>query len=323
MLSPVRAVVHDRYGPPEVLRIETVDPPSPAEIEVLVRVMATTVTRTDCAIRSAKPFVWRFFNGLLRPRRKILGMELSGVVEAVGSATTEFKPGDEIFGIIDFGAHAELVTVPENGPLVHKPADLGFAEAAAVCDGALQALAIFRRIHLVEGQRILVYGSSGSLGSAAVQLGRHFGAEVTAVCGAENLDLMISLGADHVIDYTKEDFTEREERYDVVLDAVDKESFLRCRRSVKRGGVYVATDVGTLWQNPFWSLATRWVGDRTLVMTVPRLNKDDVLFLRGLLDAGEYRAVIDRTYPLEMAVEATRYVESGQKTGNVVLTVAN
>lgn len=316
-------MVHDRYGPPEVLRIETVEPPSPTEGEVLVRVMATTVTRTDCAIRSAKPFVWRLFNGPLRPRRKTLGMELSGVVEAVGAATTEFETGDEVFGIIDFGAHAELVTVPENGPLAHKPSEVSFVEAAAVCDGALQALAIFRRIDLAESQRLLVYGASGSLGTAAVQLGRHFNAEVTAVCGPENLDLMTSLGADHVIDYTREDFVQGGERYDVVLDAVDKESFLRCRRSVETGGVYVATDVGAFWQNPFWALATRWVGSTRLVMTVPRLKKDDVLFLRGLLESGEYRAVIDRTYPLEMVVEATRYVETGQKTGNVVLAVAS
>lgn len=300
-----------------------VEPPSPVEDEVLVRVMATTVTRTDCAIRAARPFVWRFFNGLFRPRRKILGMELSGVVEAVGPATTCFEPGDQVFGIIDFGAHAELVTVPEKGPLAHKPSEVGLAEAAAVCDGALQALAIFRRINLAEGQRLLVYGASGSLGTAAVQLGRHFDAEVTAVCGTENLDLMISLGADHVIDYREEDFTRSGERYDVVIDAVDKESFLRCRRSVEPGGVYVATDVGAFWQNPFWGVVTRWLGNRRLVMTVPRLNKDDVLFLRGLLESGEYQAVIDRSYPLDEAVEATRYVESGQKTGNVVLTVTS
>jgi NADPH:quinone reductase-like Zn-dependent oxidoreductase len=318
----VRAVVFDRYGPPEILRLEDVERPIPEDDEVLVRIHATSVTRTDTGLRSAEFFVSRFVTGLRRPRRKILGMELAGVVEAVGPAVTEFAVGDEVFGVKGDGAHAEFTCMRESAALAHKPAGMTFEEAAAVCDGAALALACLRKAELREGQRIVVYGASGSVGTAGVQLAKHhLGADVTAVCNTKNLELTGSLGADRVIDYTQEDFTRNGETYDVVFDAVGKHSFRRSRRSLSPGGVYVSTDPGFLWHVPALALLTRFGGGRKARMGITRYSKQDVLLLKELIEAGKYRAVIDRTYPLEDVVEASRYVETGQKTGNVILTV--
>jgi len=319
----MRAVIHDKYGPPEVLRLEEVEPPVPKDDEVLVKIHATTVTRTDCGLRSAELFITRFFTGLRRPKRKILGMELAGEVEAVGSAVTEFQVGDEVFGVTGSGANAEYVCMPESGPLAPKPAGMSFEEAAAVCDGASLALACLRKGDLREGRSILVYGASGSVGTAAVQLARDFGAEVTAVCNTKNLELVASLGADEVVDYTQEDFTKNGETYDVIFDAVGKQSFRRCRHSLKSGGIYIDTDPGFLWQVPVLALLTKGIGDKKVHLGIVRYTKEDVLFLKQLIDAGEYRAVIDRTYPLDEVVAATKYVETEQKTGNVVLTVSD
>jgi NADPH:quinone reductase-like Zn-dependent oxidoreductase len=317
----MRAVVHDSYGPPEVLRLEEVERPFPQEDEVLVRVRATTVNRTDCGWRRAKPFFARYFTGIRRPRRRILGMELAGDVEAVGAAVTEFAVGDQVFGVKAFGAHAELVCVRESAALAHKPAVMSFEEAAAVCDGAIIALACLRRADLQPGRRVLVYGASGSIGTAAVQLARHFGADVTAVCNTKNLDLVRSLGADRAIDYTREDFTKNGETYDVIFDAVGKHSFRRCRRSLRPGGIFLETDLGFLWHVPVLALLSRRIGDKRVTLAIPKYTKQNVLFLKELIEAGEYRAVLDRTYPLEEVVAATRYVETGEKTGNVVLAV--
>ena len=316
----MRAVVHDRYGPPEVLRVDEVERPVPKEDEVLVRVHATTVTRTDCGVRSAKPFISRFFTGLRRPKRKIPGMELAGEVEALGAEVTEFQVGDHVFGV-DAGTHAEFVCVRESEPLAHKPAGMTFEEAAAVCDGATIALACLRKADLRKGRSILVYGASGSIGTAAVQLARHFDAHVTAVCNTKNVELVRSLGADSVIDYLREDFTKNGKTYDVIFDAVGKHSFRRCRRSLKRGGIYIETDLGYLWHVPILALLTRLIGETRVTLPIPRYTKENVLFLKELIEAGRYRAVIDRTYLLEDVVDATRYVETGQKTGNVVLTL--
>jgi NADPH:quinone reductase-like Zn-dependent oxidoreductase len=319
----MRAVVHDRYGPPEVLRIEEVERPVPKDDEVLVRVRATTVTRTDCHMRGAYPFFWRFMLGLRRPRRRILGLELAGEVEAVGAAVTEFAAGDEVFGIQGFneprpGAHAEYICMRESAPLAHKPSGLTFEQAAAVCDGGLAALGSLRKAGVRKGQRILVYGASGSIGTAAVQLAKHLGAHVTAVCNTKNVEVVQSLGADEVIDYLNEDFTHNGKTYDVVFDAVGKHSFRRSKGSLTRGGAYVATD--GLWNFPL-ALWTKRVGDKRVVFSVEKLTKQDILFLKELIEARKYRAVIDRRYLLEDVVAATRYVETGQKTGNVVLTV--
>jgi NADPH:quinone reductase-like Zn-dependent oxidoreductase len=248
-------------------------------------------------------------------------MELAGEVEAVGAAVTEFEVGDQVFGVKAFGAHAELVCIRESAALAHKPAGMTFEEAAAVCDGACIALSCLRGADLREGRSIIVYGASGSVGTAAVQLADYFGAEVTAVCDTRNVELVRSLGADAVVDYLQEDFAKNGKTYDVVFDAVGKHSFRRSRRALKPGGLYVDTDLGFMWHVPALALATRWIGDKKVVLGVARYTKEDVLFLKELIEAGRYRAVIDRTYPLEDVVEATRYVETGQKTGNVVLSL--
>jgi len=302
---------------------EDVEQPVPKDDEVLVRIHATTVTRTDCGLRAGEPFIVRFFFGLWRPKQRILGTELAGEVEAVGAAVTEFKVGDHVFGStrsFRTGAHAEFMCLREGDPLAHKPAGMSFAEAAAVTDGVILALMCLEAAHVKKGQAVLVYGASGSIGTAGGQLAKYFEAHVTAVCNTKNVELVRSLGADRVIDYTKDDFTNNGETYDVIFDAVGKHSFSRCRGSLKRGGAYVATDG---FRNLFLAQWTSQIGDRKVLFPIPpHYTKKNVLFLKELIEAGKYRAVIDRRYPLEQVVEATRYVESEQKTGNVVLTVS-
>ncbi|HEU5489299.1 MAG TPA: NAD(P)-dependent alcohol dehydrogenase [Gaiellaceae bacterium] len=317
----MRAVVHDRYGPAEVLRIEEVPRPVPADNEVLVKVRASTVTRSDCGFRGADPFFSRVFTGLRRPKQRIIGMELSGVVEEIGSTVTEFQVGDEVFGLRS-GANAEYVAVREQGALVHKPPSLSFEEAAALPDGASIARACLGKAELGPGKRILVYGATGAIGTAAVQLAKATGAHVTAVGNTKNVELVRSLGADVVLDYTREDFTRNGETYDVVFDAVGKHSFRRARRSLKPGGVFLETDLGFMWHVPFLALATRIVGSKRLTLPIPKYMKEDVAHVKQLVEDGKFRPVIDRTYPLEHVVEATKYVETGQKTGNVVLTLS-
>ncbi len=320
----MRAVVHDRYGPPDVLRLEDVDRPAPEPDEVLVRIRATTVTRSDAHLRAGTPFVARFQSGLRRPKRRILGHELAGEIESVGADVTEFEVGDRVFGALPYlalrtGAHAEYMCIPTSWPLAPIPEGLSFEQAAAVADGALLALNAYRPVGGLEGTDVLVYGASGSIGTAGVQLARHFCAHVTAVCNTKNVELVRSLGADDVIDYLQEDFTRNGKTYDVIFDAVGKHSFRRCKSSLKPGGVYLPTDG---FRNIILWLLHKRVGDKKVVFELPpRYRKQDVLFLKGLLEAGEYRPVIDRTYPLEDVVDATRYVETQQKTGNVVLTV--
>jgi NADPH:quinone reductase-like Zn-dependent oxidoreductase len=318
----MKAVVYDRYGPPDVQRLEDVEQPIPNENDVLVKIHATTVTRSDCGVRGGKPFIIRLFFGLLRPRQRILGTELAGEVEAVGAAVSEFAIGDHVFGSTNAfrsGTHAEFICLPESSPLAHKPAGMTFEEAAAVTDGAILALMGLEAVRIRKGQRILVYGASGSIGTAGVQLAKYFEVDVTAVCNTKNVELVRSLGADSVIDYTQDDFTKNGETYDVIFDAVGKHSFSRCRGSLKRGGAYVATDG---FQNLFLALWTSRFGDKKVLFPIPpHYTKKNVLFLKQLIEAGRYRAVIDRSYPLEDVVDATRYVETQQKTGNVVLTV--
>jgi NADPH:quinone reductase-like Zn-dependent oxidoreductase len=317
----MRAVVHDRYGLPEVLRVEEVERPVPGDDEVLVRVHATTVSRSDCAFRAAKPFVSRVVTGVRRPKWRVPGLDLAGEIEAVGEAVREFAVGDRVFGVnpLRYGAHAEFVCMRESAPLATMPSGVTFEEAAAVCDGAILTLNCLRLVDL-RGRRLLVYGASGSMGTAGVQLGKYFGAHVTAVCNTKNLELVRSLGADEAIDYTQEDFTRNGKTYDAIFDAVGKQSFRRCRRSLAKGGTFLPTDG---WSNLALGVLVRRIGDsRVRVSLPPRYRKEDVLFLKGLLESGSYRAVIDRTYPLEQVVEAARYVETEQKTGNVVLTVS-
>jgi NADPH:quinone reductase-like Zn-dependent oxidoreductase len=316
----VKAVVHDRYGPPEVLHIEDVPRPVPKDDEILVKVHASSVTRTDTGLRSTEYFFTRALTGLRRPKRRIPGLEFAGVVEAIGSGVTSFRDGDEVFGI-KAGSNAEYVCVRENGVVAHKPAGMTFEEAGAVSDGPLVARTCLTTADLREGRSILIYGASGSIGTAAVQLSRHFGAHVSAVCNTKNVELVRSLGADDVIDYEHEDFMRSGKTYDVVFDAVGKLSFRRTRRSLKPGGIYISTDLGFMYHAPLLALATRWIGSRKAKLGVGKYRREDLLLLKRLIDDGEYRPVIDRMYPLEDVVGAARYVETGQKTGNVVLVV--
>ena len=313
----MRAVLQERYGKPEILRVAEVDRPEPKADELLVRVHASTVNRTDTHLRAAKPFIWRFMAGFRRPKQRIAGREFAGEVEAVGAEVTEFAAGDRVFGIRS-GANAEYVCVREAGLVAHMPAGMSFEEAASICDGAYQGLGPLRKLAVGEGTRLLIYGATGSCGTAAVQLARHFGAHVTAVANTKNLELVRSLGADEVIDYLNEDFTKNGQTYDVILDAVGKLSFRRTRSSLRPGGLWVATDG---LHNFLWKAWTSRIGDRKLIFLVEFPTKEDIRFFKELIEAGEYRAVIDRAYPLDDVAEAHRYVETLQKTGNVVLTL--
>jgi NADPH:quinone reductase-like Zn-dependent oxidoreductase len=324
----MKAVVYDRYGPPDVLRFDEVDRPVAKEDEVLIKVHATTVNRSDVHTREANrtsglaaSLLSRMVSGVRRPRQPILGSEFAGVVEAAGSAVTEFAVGDRVFGTsgLGFGAHAEFMCVRASRRIAHMPAGLSFEDAAPAFDGALNALMCLTQADLRPGRTILIYGGSGAIGTAGVQLARHFGADVTAVCSTKNLDLVKSLGADRVIDYTKEDFTKNGQTYDAIFDAVGKHSLKRSRGSLNAGGVFLPTD-GLV--NLFLALMPSRKGAKRVRFQIPpRQTKQDVLFLKQLMEAGEYRPVIDRVVPLEDVIEATRYVETQQKTGNVVLTV--
>jgi NADPH:quinone reductase-like Zn-dependent oxidoreductase len=319
----MRAVVHDRYGPPDVLHVGDVERPVPDDDEVLVRVHASTVTRGDAmGVRSVDYRFTRLVTGIRRPRRTHLGSEFAGTVEEVGAAVTEFQVGDDVFGVKG-GANAEYVTVDDNGVIAPKPTGLTYEEAAAIPDGSLLALTCLRPAGPPKGRRFLVYGAAGSVGTAAVQLlAHHLEADVTAVCDTGDVELVRSLGARDVIDRLHEDFTKNGQTYDVIFDAVGKHSFRRCRRSLSPGGVYVTMDLGFMYHVPFVALATRIVGSRRAKLGIGRYTKDDLLLVKGLVEQGKYRPVIDRSYELDEIVEAVRYVEAGQKTGNVVLRVA-
>jgi NADPH:quinone reductase-like Zn-dependent oxidoreductase len=320
----MKAAVNIRYGSPDVVEIREVPKPEPGPRDVLVRVHASTVSRTDCGYLRAHPFFIRALTGLRRPARTILGMDFAGEVDAVGAEVGSFAPGDRVFGLThhDHGGHAEFLCVPEEGALAAMPAEVDFA-GAVVCEGALYANTNLQRFGLRPGHTILIYGASGAIGTAAVQLGKSYGAEVTAVVATKHLELMRSLGADHVVDYTAQDFTQLDDRFDFMLDAVGKASYFRCRRLLRPGGSFAATDFGPWNQNLVlltWSGITR---SKRVIFPFPRSTKPFVEFMKARLGAGEFRAVIDRRYPLEQIRDAYRYVETGQKTGIVVVDVAD
>jgi NADPH:quinone reductase-like Zn-dependent oxidoreductase len=324
----MRAAVYERYGPPEVVHLADMPKPGAGANEVLIRVVATTVNRTDCGFRKAEPWIVRFFSGLGAPKRPILGNEVAGVVEAVGSGVTRFKAGDWVAGLTgdSFGAHAEYVCVRENAAIAATPAAVPLEQAVALWDGPWLALTCLRQARLAQGERILIYGASGSIGSSAVQLAKqHFGARVVAVCATNGLELVRSLGPDEVIDYTERDFTSLGPEFDVVLDAVGKSTFGACKRLLKPKGRFISTDLGPYWQNPFLQLWTGVTGGQRASLAIPdeKRTKDDVQFLRDLAEAGKLRPIVDRTYPLEQIVDAYRYVDSETKLGSVVIRVAS
>lgn len=319
----MKAAVYTQYGPPEVARLTEVEKPVPKDHEVLIRIHASSVNRTDCGFRSAEYFIVRFFSGLFRPKNPVLGCEFAGEIEAIGIHVSAFKPGDKVFGFNDtkFGGHAEYLTLPEDSAMATIPEKLSYTEAAPITEGAHYALCNLRAAKLERGQRILINGATGAIGSAAVQLSKHFGAEVTAVCSTPHVDLVRSLGADVVIDYTREDFTRLDKQFDIVFDAVGKSSFGKCKPLLKNKGIYMSTELGYLSQNPFLAIITPLLGGKKVLFPLPSISREDVLFLKKLVETGEFKPVIDRTYPLEQIVEAYRYVETGMKTGNVVINV--
>lgn len=323
----MQAAVYDRYGSPDLLRVDQVPTPTPGPNEVLVRIDATTVSLVDCAFRSGTPYAARLVSGVLRPRQPILGTELAGEVVAVGQGVSRFAPGDAVFGGSDegFGTHAQYVCLPADGVLVKRPAQLSLSEAAAASGGALTALP-FLRDHgqLQAGQRVAIVGASGSVGTAAVQIAKFMGAHVTGVCSTSNVELVHSLGADRVVDYTAEDFTAGTSRYDVVFDAVGKSTFGRSRRVLVDGGRYLTTVmswgalVRTAWTAIFGR--KRCIFAATGLRPIPA-KLEDLQWIHARIEAGELRTVVGRTYPLAEIAEAHRHVETGHKRGNLVLTV--
>lgn len=307
----MNAIVYEQYGPPEVLQLKEIPKPVPKDHEVLVKVHATTVTSGDTIMRSFKlptpRWQWplaRLYLGILKPRRTILGMELAGEIEATGKDVTQFQAGDEIFAStfsVDFGGYAEYKCLPEDGMLVIKPTSLSYAEAAAVPGGGMTALRCLRKGKIQQGQSVLIYGASGAVGTNAIQIAKHhFGAMVTGVCSTTNLALVQSLGADQVIDYTQEDFAQRSEMYDVIFDAVGKLAASQAKQALKRDGIYLNVHRDSTG------------GEK----------KEDLLFLKNLIEVGKLNPVIDRCYPFEQIVEAHCYVEKGHKKGNVAVTLA-
>lgn len=320
----MKAAVYTQYGPPEIVKILEVEKPVPKETEVLIRVHASTVNRTDCGFRGANYFIVRFWSGMMRPRVQILGCEFAGDIKAVGSKVKDFCTGDRVFGFndVNFGGHGEYMLMDEKGPMALIPEGLSYEEAAPIVEGSHYALCDLRAAKLEAGQKILINGATGAIGSAAVQLARYFGAEVTAVCATQHIQLVEALGANRVIDYTKEDFTLLNTEFDIVFDAVGKSSFAKCKPLLKRKGVYMSTELGYMSQNPFLALVTPMLGGKKLLFPIPTIDKEDVLFLKELVETKQFKPVIDRSYPLEEIVEAYTYVETGFKTGNVVITLA-
>lgn len=318
----MKAAVYTRFGPPEVLVLCQVPKPAPKDDEVLIRVRASTVTSAECAMRRGEPLWGRVILGFRRPRGRMrtLGTELAGEIEQVGAKVTRFRPGDEVFGFTGFrlGANAEYVCLPQQASLALKPVNTGFEEAAAAVDGASTALHFLRKAGLRSGHRVLVYGASGSIGTYAVQLAKHFGAHVTAVCGPKNADLVTELGADQVIDYTKQDYSRSGAVYDIVFDTLGKTSFSRARAVLTPRGRYAST---TGLHNAFLAIGTSVSRGRKVVGGMSVDKNDALVFIKGLIEAQELRIVIDRRYPFDQLAEAHRYVETGHKSGNVVITI--
>lgn len=320
----MKACVNTRYGPPEVVQVQEIAIPTPKEDEVLIKVMATTVNRTDCGFRSANYFISRFFSGLFKPNYQILGNEFAGIIEAIGENVSLFSIGDRVFGFDDskFGGHAEYKTIGQEKAIALIPDQCSFIQAAPICEGGHYAWCAIKAAKVKSGYNTLVYGATGSIGSAAVQLLKNLGANVTAVCATPQVELVQSLGADMVIDYLSEDFTTINQQYDFVLDAVGKSSFGTCKPLLKENGIYISTELGKNAENIFLALRYSFSNKKRVLFPIPTIDKNDVNYLKKLVIEGKFRPLIDRQYKLEEIVEAYRYVETGQKIGNVVILVS-
>ena len=325
----MKAIVYTKYGPPDVLELKEAEKPTPKANELLVRVRATTVNRTDCANLRAKPFIMRFMLGLFKPKNQILGTEFSGEVESVGEDVANFKVGDKVFGFDDGGlsAYAEYMVIADDKAVASIPEAISYEQAAACIEGFHYAYNIINKTNLKNGNKVLVNGAAGGIGSATVQLLTYFGAEITGVCKTKDIDLVKSLGASKVIDYTAENFLKDNERYDYVFDTVGKSTFGLSKSIIKTGGTYISSELGPGWQNIFYSLTTAILGSipgqsgKKVIFPYPPDIMRSVLLLKKLIEEGAYMSVIDRSYSLEEIADAFRYVETGEKTGNVVITI--
>jgi len=322
----MKAIVYTKYGSPDVLQIREVDKPTPSDNELLIKVHATTVNRTDCATIRAKPFFMRIITGLFKPKKQIPGSEFAGEVEAVGKSVASFKAGDMVFGFDDEGtmSQAQYLTITED-KLAIIPENISYEQAAASSEGAHYAYNFINKVDLQKGQSVLVNGATGAIGSAAVQLLKYYDVSVTAVCATNNIELVKSLGADKVIDYTTQDFTQDEQQYHYVFDTVGKSSFFKCRKLLRPGGVYISSDLGFLAQNMYLPFITPFIksmlGDKQTAFPYPSNIKRTLLLIRNLIEQEMFTAVIDRKFTLEQTIDAYKYVEKGHKTGNVVITV--
>jgi len=319
----MKAIVYARYGSPDVLQLKEVAKPAPKDNEVLIKIYATTVTSGDCRVRKADPFAIRFFNGLTKPKKTtILGNELAGEIEETGKNVKLFRKGDQVFGQagMGLGANAEYICLREDATLVLKPKNLTYEEAASIPFGGNTALHFLRKGNIRSSQKVLIYGASGSLGTAAVQLAKNFGADVTGVCSTVNVELVKSLGADKVIDYTKEDFTKIGQTYDIIFDTTGKSPFSGCVKSLKQKGIYLRA-VHMSLSSIVRGLWTSMTSSKKVIGGVASELKENLVFLKELIDMGKLKPVIDKCYPFEQIVEAHRYVDKGHKRGNVAITV--
>lgn len=325
----MKAVVYTKYGPPDILQLKEVEKPTPKDNEVLIKIHATTVNRTDCGFLRAKPWIVRFFSGLFKPKNTILGNEFAGEIIKTGKNVTDFRVGDKVFGYDDvkFGGHAEYKVMSSSSMIATIPLKMTYKEAAPILEGAHYSLYYIRASKISKDTRVLIYGATGAIGSAGVQIIKQLGAHVTAVCGSKNVKLVKQLGADKAIDYEKEDFTKISQRFDVVFDAVGKSSFGKCKTILKPGGVYTSSELGRLAQNPILGLLSKIFGrvpgqkGKKALFPIPKNRSEDVRFLKELVEQGKFKPVIDRTYTFDEIVKAYKYVEKGQKTGNVVIRV--
>lgn len=319
----MKAAVYRCYGPPEVVQIQDIPNPSPKSDEVLIKVFASTVNRTDCGFRSAEYFISRFWSGLFRPNEPVLGCEFAGEVVSVGEKVKKFQIGDRVYGFDDarFGGHAQFKTISENAGIAKVPNGIDYQTAAMLTEGSHYALGNIRAAKTQAGQQVMVYGATGAIGSAAVQLLKYFGAHVTAVCPSAKVDLVKSLGADVVIDYTKEDISNLATRFDLIFDAVGKSSWGACKQLLKPQGKYMSTELGKNGENVWKAILLSKSKGKRLLFPIPTTEQEDIRFLGELAAKGYFKPVLDRTYDLENIVEAYRYVETGQKTGNVVISI--